>query len=452
MNEDKLIKLLNNMDDDLIEKEIDKLMEGVEIDMDSIKKKACEKLNNSKKVKSKKRIKLPYVAVACICLLTITTVYADDISQVIKSFFNKTPVYSTIVDGKAYYLREGYELDENIKLESVMVSKGKLEMELTTDLSESELEDINIIPKNDPNVVYYSGGYGYFQSGEKKGYSFSFMNKNEENYNIDPFKDFELKIAGKSYDISLEEAESLDSNDEIYISKASDNEIKGVNIGAKIIEGNEKLTIQLIASFEDEKLELSRFGKPSEIKVSSGFEDLGEKGTMSFSSGNKTDSIYIFDEMDNKYELEIPKDTKGSPVTVFETEAPKDKNFILKLPAIIASYHESIDSISLNIPDEGEVSLNKEIDFKIQKAIIKNIKRVSPTSAEVEFDLNTDLDKNINIRSFNLYSDNIRKISTEFINDKAVMKLEFDKDIDAANINISYPKFVINGDWVIDLK
>lgn len=33
MNEDKLIKLLNNLDDDLIEKEIDNLMNGVDCDM-----------------------------------------------------------------------------------------------------------------------------------------------------------------------------------------------------------------------------------------------------------------------------------------------------------------------------------------------------------------------------------------------------------------------------------
>lgn len=46
MNEDKLMQLLSNLDDDLVEKEIDKLLEGVEIDMESINKKAHDKLNS----------------------------------------------------------------------------------------------------------------------------------------------------------------------------------------------------------------------------------------------------------------------------------------------------------------------------------------------------------------------------------------------------------------------
>lgn len=450
MNEDKLIKLLSNMDDDLVEKEIDKLMEGVEIDMDSIKKKAHEKLNNSKKTRGRKR--LPYVVAACICLLTITTVYADDISEVIKSFLNKTPIYSTIVDGEAYYLKEEYKLDEDIKIKSVMVSEGNLEMELNSHLNNSELGDINIIPKNSPNTIYYPGGYSEEEGNNVNEYFFHFMNKTENNYNIKPFKDFELKIAGKTYEVSLEEAKSLDSNDEIYTANTSKDNIEGVNIGAKVTQGSEKLNVQLIASFKDENLKLSRFGKPTEMKVISTFVDLGENGTMGSSTGNKIDSIYVFDEKNNKYELKIPKDAKGRPVTVFETDAPKDKNLVLKLPSIITSYHESIDSMSLDIPDEGQVSIDREIDFKIQKAIVKNISRTSPTSAKIEFDLNINGDKNINIRSFHFHSDNIKKISTEFSSDKAVMNLEFDKDVNTANIDISYPEFMMNGDWVIDLK
>lgn len=447
MNEDKLMELLNNMDDDLIEKEIDKLLEGADIDMDSIKKKAHQKLNsNNKKVKGKKR--LPYVVAACLCLLTITTVYADDISQAIKSFFNKTPVYSTIVDGDAYYLKESCTLNNDIKIESVMVSEGNLEIEVTTDLSLSELGEINIIPKNSTNKVYFLGGYS---QGENE-YYFSFMNKTENNYNIKPFKDFRIIIAGNSYHISLEEAKRLDSNDKIHTANATENNIKGVNIGATIAEENEKLNIQLITLFEDENLKLDKLGKPTESKVLSTFEDLGEEGTIATSTGNKVDSIYVFDEKDNKYEIKTQQNSKGRPITVFETTAPKDKRLILKLPAIIASYSKKVGSLSLNIPDEGEVTLNKEIDFKIQKAIIRKIKRVSPKSANIEFELNTNGDKDINIRSFNFYSADIRKISAEFNGDKAVVNLEFDRHIDTANIEISNPSFVMNGNWIINLN
>lgn len=447
MNEDKLIELLSNFDDDLVEKEVDKLLEGVEIDMDLINKKAHQKLNsNNKKGKHKKRY--PYIAVACACLLCITTAYADDISEAIKVFFNKTTIYSTIVDGDAYYLKEGYNLNDDIKIESVMVSEGNLKMELTTHLSLTELGELNIIPENNSSTVYYPGGY----SQEEDEYFFLFMNKTKDDYNIKPFKDFEFVIAGNSYDVSLEKAKSLDVNNQIYTSDTTANNINGVNIGAKIIDENEKLNIQVITGFEDKDLKLARLGKPTEIKASYTTENLDEGGIISRSSNNEVDDFYVFDEMNNQYKLEIPQDSKGRPVTIFETDAPKDKRLILKLPAIIALYKKTIDSFSINIPDEGEVTLNKEIDFTIQKAVIKNIKRISPTSAEIEVELNTDGDENIDIRSFNLYSPDIKKMFAEFNGNKGIINLEFDEKLDTTNFEISYPQFVMNGDWVINMN
>ncbi|AOT70637.1 hypothetical protein [Geosporobacter ferrireducens] len=447
MNEDKLIHLLNSLDDDLVEQEMDKLLDGVEIDMDSINKKAHQKLNrNNKKMKGRKRF--AYAAVACLCLLSVTTIYANDISQAIKSFFNKTPIYSTIVDGEAYYLKERYALNDHITLESIMVSEGNLEMEITSNLDSKELKDINIIPKNNPDTVYFPGGY----SEEQEKYYFLFMNKTEENYNIKPFKDFKLIIAGNSYEISLEKAKSLDAGSGIYTSNAATNGLEGINIGAKIIEGNEKLNIQLIASFEDKNLRLAKYGKPTEARASGTFENLGKDGLVSSGSGLRTDDLYVFDGTGNEYRLETPKDSKGRPVTVFETNAPKDKKLTLKLPAIIAAYHETVGSFSLDIPDKGEVAVNKEIDFTIQKAIVKNIKRISPTSAEVEFQLNIGANEKIRIRSFSFYSPDIKKASTEFNGDKATMTLEFDEKLAATNLEISYPNFVINGNWIIDMQ
>ncbi|WP_053955002.1 hypothetical protein [Inediibacterium massiliense] len=445
MNEDQLIDLLKNLDDDLVEKEINKLLEGVEIDMDSIHKKANEKLrNNNKKVKSRK--KLPYVAAACVCLFSITAVYADDISQAIQSFFNKTPVYSTVVDGEAYYLKGSKSLDKNIKLESVMVSEGNLEVELSSDLSEEELENISIISKNDLNTIYEVGGYS--KEGDK--YSFSFANEKEKNYNIKPFKEFTLMIAGKSYDVSLEKAKSLDANSKICTNDSQKN-IEGVNMGAKLIDNNEKLNIQLIASFNDKDLKLSSLGTPIDKKVVSVTENKKD-GIFGSGTSSRTEDLYVWDKMNNKYKLEIPKDAKGRPVTTFETNAPKGENLTVKVPAIIAGYEKTMDSFKLDIPESGEANVNKEIDFKVQKAIMKSIKRVSPTSAQIEFELNTHRDKNITIRSFDLYSKDFKKISTEINGNKGIVNLEFDKDMENTNIEISYPDFVMNGDWTIDMK
>ncbi|WP_053955446.1 hypothetical protein [Inediibacterium massiliense] len=443
MNEDKLIELLSNLDDDLAEKEIDKLLEGVEIDMNSINKKANEKLKNHNK-KNNGRKKIKYVAAACIGLLCITTAYADDISEAIKVFFNKTPVYSTMVDGEAYYLKGSYSLNEDIQLKSLMVSEGKLEMELTSSLSEDELEEINIIPKKDPNTVYGVGGY----SKEGGAYSFSFMNKNEENYNIKPFKDLEIKIAGKSYEVSLEEAKSLNGKDQIY---TSNNNVKGVNVGATKIDENGKLNIQVITAFEDEALKLASLGKPSKTKVVCTTENTGE-GILGSGTSSKTDDIYVVDEKNKEYKLEIPKDSKGRPVTIFETNAPKDQKLTLKLPAMIALYEKTIDSFKLNIPKEGEEALNKELDFNIQKAVIKNIKRTSKTSAKLEIELNTGGDESVDIRSFDFYSPDVKKISSEFKGDQGVITLEFDENMDTTDIEISYPEFVMNGNWLVDMK
>lgn len=447
MNEDKLIELLNRLDDDLVEKEIDKLLEGVEVDMNSINKKAHEKLKNNNK-KFKKNKVLPYVAAACVCLLSITTIYADDISAAIKSFMNKTPLHSTIVDGDAYYLKGRYALNNHITIESIMVSKGSLDMEISSDLSFNQLGEINIIPENDQKIVYYPGGYS---EGENE-YSFNFMNKTENNYNIKPFKDFQIIIAGNSYDVSLEKAKSLDLNSPIYISDDKEKKIKGVNVGAKAIDEKGKLNIQLITSFEDKDLKLSGLGRPIEAKYSEITENESKDSIISSGTGNRMDDIYVFDENNNKYKLEVPENAKGRPITTFETSAPKNKKLTLKLPAVIASYEKTMDSFSLNIPKEGEAALNREIDFNMQKAVVKSIKRISATSAQIEFELNTGKDKNISIRSFDFYSKDVKKINSKFDGDKAVVTLEFNKNADTANVEMSWPEFVINGDWVINMK
>ena len=67
----------------------------------------------------------------------------------------------------------------------------------------------------------------------------------------------------------------------------------------------------------------------------------------------------------------------------------------------------------------------KEIDFNIQKAILQNIKRTSETSCEIEFELNSGKDKNVNIRDFNFYSKDVKEINSEFDGNKAIIKLEF---------------------------
>lgn len=451
MNEDKIMQLLSNLDDDLVEKEIDKLLDGVEIDMESINKKAHNKLNNEinnehKKVRIRK--KRFYILVACLIILSVTSLYAKDISKAVLSFFNKTPVYDTIVDGEAYYLKDNLKLDEHLTIESLMVSEGNLEMELISDLSLDEFGNIYIMSKDNPDVVYSVGGFSY----EDNGYYFSFMNEKEENYHIVPFKDFTFVAAGKTYEVALDTAVSFDIESQIYTANEAQSSEIGVNMGAKLFEKDGKLMVQIITSFEDERLQLAKIGKPQKADAYVEYENLGEKGTRSSSTGLIVDTLYVQDESGENYSLDIPKDAKGRPVTMFETNAPKGKELTLKVPSIVACYPEEIEKLKVSIPKEGEVSINQEIDFGIQKAKVKSIKRLSPTSASIEFELNTALNDKIHLRSLSFYSTDIKKAETKFDANKAIMTLEFDEEIDAVNISVSYPDFVIDGDWMINMN
>ncbi|RKD26010.1 hypothetical protein BEP19_03540 [Ammoniphilus oxalaticus] len=450
MEDRKMRALLNQLDDDLVIQEFDKLMEGVEIDMDSIHKKAHQKLRkHNRATKLKRRKRYSYVAAACLCLIGVTGVYASDISETIKSFMTKTSVYDTVVDGDAYYLKDKQVLNSDITVESVIVSNGNLEMTISTqaDRAFEDLGEIEIIPQDGSNTIYYPGGYG----GEKDNLFLHFMNKTEGNYNIQPFQYFKLVIGENSYDLSLEKAKALDLDGQIYTAKSD--LIDGVNLAASIADGKGKTNIQLVSSFADEHLQLIRFGQPIQTKVIEKFEDRGAEGTIGSSTGSSAEALYVVDGASNKqHKLEIPKNAKGRPVTNFETSALEGKDLTLTVPAIIATSNQKYEPLTLNIPTNGEVMLNKEIDFSEQKAVLKKMKRLSATSAELEFELNTGENKYIDLRSFNFYSPDIKKMSAEFNGNQATMTMEFHKEIEISEFQMSNPSFVMNGNWTIDLK
>ncbi len=448
MNEDKIAMMLSNIDDDLIEKEINSLMDGVECDMESIKRKAQQKLEKyNRKTNFSKR--LPYVAAVCLCFIYINTVYADEISQTVKSFFNKTPVYSTMVDGKAYYLKSNLVLDDNLTIDSIIVSEGKLDMECTSKLDPNVVGAMKIIPKDVPAVQYIVGVYS---EGANNKYFFSFADEKEKSFNVKPFKAFDLLVGGKTYSVTLSEAKSLDGTQKLAVSQAKSNEVEMVTVGANSIEKNGKQAVQLIASFKNKDIKLTTFGQPSAATFKIRVKNLGKDGVSSSSTGLQTKEIYATDESGIKHKLTVPVDANAMPITTFETDAVKDSQLTVNLPALMATYEKSVESVRINIPKEGETILNQEVDLVAQKAIAKSIKRLSPTSAELTFQLNTGADKYVSINSFLMFSKDIKKITAEFSGDQAVMNLEFDKDVDAFDLDISWPEFVVNGNWTINMK
>ena len=446
MNEDKMIAMLSNLDDDLIESEVDNLMDGVECDMESVKRKAQQKLKKHNR-KAKFRQRLPYVAAVLACFVCINTAYADEISSAIKSFLHKTPVYSTMVDGAAYYLEDSLALDDDLVIDSLIVSEGRLDMEYTSKLSADILENMKIIPKDDPNTEYVMSGYS--ENGNK--YFFSFANGKEKNYNIKPFKAFDLVVGDKTYSVTLAQAKGLDTEN-LFASEATSNNIDMVTVGANRIEKKGKQAVQLIASFTDEDMKLSAFGKPVNPTVKAIFEDLGEEGMNSSESSSEIADIYATDENGIKHKLQVPADANAYPVTMFEVDAPKDSKLMINVPALLATYEKPVGSFSFSIPKDGKEILDHEVDLFAQKAVVNSVERLSPTSVELVFQLNTGAEKNVSISSFDVYGKDIKKISSEFSGDTAVMTVEFDKEVDKAELDISYPRFVMNGNWTINMK
>ena len=88
----------------------------------------------------------------------------------------------------------------------------------------------------------------------------------------------------------------------------------------------------------------------------------------------------------------------------------------------------------------------------LRKAVLKSVQRLAPTSAKLAFQLNTGTDKNVQIISFQADSKDIKKISSEFKGDMAVITLKFNKNVNTSNLEISWPEFVMNGNWTINLK
>ncbi len=469
MNEKDVMNLLNSIDDDLVDKKVDDLLreKGETFNIHAIKEKAMNKLNK-KPVKKSKINRKTVIAAAVAATLTFSTVYAGEISKAIQSFFNKSVLYSTIVDGDAYYLPREVKLNDKFTLLNLSVSKGHLDAAVkpSAKLVDKQTEGLNVsvIPMNDPGVRYTVGGYGYDADGVMQ---FSFMNETENNYNIAPFKDFKFTIDGVSYDISLEKADNLKTDASLIVGKPHNENVGNdetpdeltpnyeqttpliANVAGIASVKDGKTNIQLVASFEDEDLILRNLGEPEFTEFKHSFKNENGGILGSGTSGIKK-PITAYDKNNNPYTLNEPENAVGRPITLFETTA-NTTDLTVKLPAVSVGYEKIVTETSLTIPKEGEVSVNKELDFIIQKANVKSIKRVSEDTAVVEFDLNTGKDKSVWITDIGAYSKDVIKAETIIKDNTATMTMTFDKNLEKVDFRFSWPSFVIRGNWLIEL-
>jgi len=452
MNEDKLISMLGSLDDDLLDNAIDELMKGVDFDLESIDKKARQKLAKHNRQAVLKR-RLPYVAAILLLFVSINTVYADDISQVIKSFFNKTPVYTTMVEGKAYYLKEPLKLNKDLTVDSIIMSEGKIKMNLTAQ-KDSAMNNVKIVPKDTPGTEYTPECYG---TDGDNSYSLSFENAKEKTSGIKPCQTFDLQIGEKTYPISLAEAKSLDASQKIAVSNTTANKIDLVTVGANRTMKNGKQSIQFLVSFKNKNMRLAFLGQPEDGTSTQWYEDMCGKGPIPgpgvLGGGQGPDMlpIYAIDQSGVKHQLTEPKDVKIYPITNWDIDASPDSKLTVKLPALIAFWESRSAEFTVNIPKAGEQVLNQEVDLFAQKAVATKIKRLSPTSAELTFRLNTGANKNIIIEDFVLENPDIKKCKGQFNGDTGVITLDFKKEIDSLSTYADGLTIILKGNWTFNL-
>ncbi len=439
MTEEKQIQaLMQNLDNDLLTRELDDLMSDMDINLDSITQKSFTKLKKERLKMKRKRI-YPLVAASLIAVVGISSVYASDISNFVKSFFNQTEIYSTVAEGSAFYLESPLQLDEDSKLENVIFTEDSLEMNLTLPLTEDKLPEITVTTAN--GALYKPGGYGY----DNDCLLLSFWNEAEQNYAFSPTKELELMIGEKSYSIHLAEGAPVVASGEI--NPAEQTNIDGVNVGYKKTDKG----LQILTSFSDEDLKLVNIGEPTQKTVTDTFKN--ENGIISSGTSAMTNPLLGYDNEKNVYTYNKVKNAVGRPVTQFESQAPADQEIELKIPSLIVGYEKDFANFNVAIPElNKEKRIDREIDLKLQKIVLQSIKRTSATTAELKFGLNTGDAAEVAVRDAILYSKDVQSGDSVWQGDVCTMHISFDENLENAELNVSWPHFVVNGDWTLRIK
>ncbi len=451
MNEKELHELIQSIDISLVEQELEDLTTDLEIDMDSISKKAYERLKKGKR-KMKRRF-LPIVAASLIVVAGVSSIYASDISDFVRSFFNKKEVYSTIVDGEAYYLEEPVALGDGSSIDEVIFTKNTLDMRLTYPTKDGIVPKVELVTNT--GEVYTPGGYGYADD-KKRELLFSFWNEEEGNYIFKPAKEVELILNGKGYAFTLTEGEQVIKEGEIIppvdnIAEASSDKeevtktvIDWVNIGYKKIDGG----ISIVTSFDDKELKLSAIGTMKYNDVRTNFKN-DRSGIIGGGTSSATLPLIGVNAENKEYLFVQDKNSAlARPVTKYLAELPAGKSVELQVPSIMVKYEKRLIELDLDLPeDTDEVSFNKELDLKLQKMQLDSIKRTSPTTATLMFTLNTGDKREVEIREASVYSKDVKSAELNWNNGKCIMEAVFEEGTEKITLSVGWPEFVVNGDW-----
>lgn len=438
MTEKQIQALMQNLDNDLLSKELDELMSGMEFDLDSITKKAFIKLNKEQLKMKRKRI-YPLVAACLITVIGVSNVYAGEISDFVGSFFNQRAIYSTISDGSAYYLKSPLQLGKESKLENVIFAKDKLEMNLTFPLSGDKLPEISAAGEN--GELYKPGGYSY----DDDHLYISFWNEAGQNYVFSPAQELKLMIDKKSYNVRLTEGAPVVGSGEIK--PAEPTAIDWVKVGyQKTNQG-----VQILTSFTDKDLKLLGIGEPAQKTVTETFKN--ENSLTRSGTSAKTNPLLGYDQEKHVYPYNQAKNAVGRPVTQFESQVPAGKEIELKIPSLVVGYEKNLSNFEVPIPGlNEEKQIGREIDLKLQKITLESIKRTSATTAELKFALNTGATAGVAVREADLYSKDVLSGDSVWQGDECTMRINFNETLKDIKFEVGWPKFVVNGNWTLKIK
>ena len=431
MNEKQINSLMQNLDSDLINNEMDALMGGIEMDIESISAKAHEKLRKEQCFMKNKRRKMFVVIAASLCIVVGTSaVCASEISDFIKSFLGKVGIYSTVVEGSAYYLESPVPLDGGCELRKVMFTNDSLDLVLFT--------PDNKIPAELTVQTADGSGEPFSLSKSQEGLELTFIK-------LLPTSQFELTVDGKKYSVNLASASAISNGAELFAAQ-SKNGIDWVNLGYRRTDTG----IQIIASFTDQALSLSAIGEPSDQEVNAGFDN-NTHNSKTTSLSPKT--LIGTDQEGNAYIYSYDPTDTGRPLTMFYSDAPKDKLVNIEVPSIVVVVPKEITKISVAIPElDKENSVNQEIDLGLQKMTLQSVKRTSATKAVLKFEVNTSNQQFVSIRGADINSRDVQSGELLWKDGLCTMTVIFDETLTETELVIAWPSFVVNGDWTLSLK
>ncbi len=456
MNENEIHELIQNMDNDLFEKGLEELVEGMDIDIESISKKAHAKLKKES-IKMKKRRFIPVAAAASlVAVLGFSTVYASEISEFLSSFFNKTAVYDTVAEGDAFFLSQPFAIDGGSIL-NLIFTNDSLVITMDYTLEDDKCPDMEIA--NSKGNKYEAVGYGHTD----KGLMINFMDTEVDELRYAPTEKITFSVGNKDYDITLSKGEPVINNGEII--PARQEEIKIDDSADKDVENIAPINIdwvkigyqktdngfKILTNFDNPDIRLSSIGKPVVENGETSFKNDPSGGILGSGPSSETLPLEGTDSENNTYTFQKDENAVGRPITTFISDVIGDVS--VKIPSLLVSYEKECARFPIQIPDiNEEQEINKEIDLGIQKMVLQTVKRTSETTVDLVFALNTAGENGVTIRDAHIYTPDVVSGDCKWNNDTATMTLTFDKDIDSADVRISWPVFVINGNWVVDVK